>query len=81
MQEQRWMSQSTLSQKDPNREREGKFGYRNRKKKPKGKMREIRVESISSTFYGRIFHTKVSSKPNSKEIKAAQFTFVQKSLA
>jgi len=34
--------------------------------------------SISSTFYARIFRTEVCSKPNSKQRKAAQKTFVQK---
>ncbi len=34
--------------------------------------------SISSTFYMRIFRSKACSKPNSKHIKAAQKTFVQK---
>jgi hypothetical protein len=34
--------------------------------------------SISSTFYVRIFCTKVHSKPNSKQEKGAQKTFVQK---
>jgi len=34
--------------------------------------------SISSTFYTQIFCTKVCSKPNSKQIKAAQKTFVWK---
>jgi len=38
----------------------------------------IDLWSISSTFYMRIFHTKFCSKPNSKERKAAQKTFVQK---
>jgi len=35
-------------------------------------------ESISSTFHMCIFCTKVCSKPNSKQRKAAQFAFVQK---
>jgi len=34
--------------------------------------------SISSTFYALIFLTKVHSKPNSKQKKAAQKIFVQK---
>jgi len=34
--------------------------------------------SISSTFYSHIFRTKVCSKPNSKQKKAAQKTFVRK---
>ncbi len=34
--------------------------------------------SILSTFNARIFNTKVCSKPNSKQRKAAQKTFVQK---
>jgi len=38
----------------------------------------VEQESISSTFYVCIFCTKVCSKPNSKQRKAAQKTFVQK---
>jgi len=37
--------------------------------------------SISSTFYACIFLTKVCSKPNSKQRKAAQKTFMQKTCA
>jgi len=36
------------------------------------------LESISSTFYTQIFCTKVCSKPNSRQRKAAQKTFIQK---
>ncbi len=47
-----------------------------------GRVLDIRVkptlESISSTFYSRIFRTKVHSKQNSEERKAAQSAFVQK---
>jgi hypothetical protein len=34
------------------------------------------LESISSTFYAHIFCTKVHLKPNSKQRKAAQKTFM-----
>jgi len=36
------------------------------------------LASISSTFYARIFCTKVCSKPNSKQRKSAQKTFERK---
>ncbi len=39
---------------------------------------EVLQGSISSTFYSRIFHTKIHSNPNSKKRKSAQKNSVQK---
>jgi len=45
------------------------------------KQRIAIQESISSTFYAHIFCTKVCSKPNSEQRKAAQFAFIRKMCA